>query len=303
MSSFLPDGFTLRRGRSDDVEPVTELVVVEEQAVRGSSQWTQSDTRDWFHDLSIGGEFWVVEEGTRLVGVLGLFRGDLGRAWISVDPGSTGRGIGSALLGLAEQRARELGAARLTLLAFAENEPATRLLERAGYRDDRHFYRMEVELAERPVEPDWPNGIACTTFGVADARAFHDAVNEAFADDYGHHPIPFEEWKRMRLETPHFDPSLWFVARDADQIAGVCRCTKQRWGCGWIDALGVRRQWRRRGVGSALLQHSFRELYDRGEHRVGLGVDTQNPSGATRLYERAGMHVVAENIIFEKTLT
>src|SRR5207249_3943669 len=136
----------------------------------------------------------------------------------------SGRNVGAALVGLAEERARERGAVRLYLLSFAENEAATRLLERVGYRDVRHFFRMEVELDERPPQPDWPDGISCTSFDVADAHAVHEAINEAFADDYGHHPLSFEEWKRMRLHSPDFDPSLWFVARADDEIAGICRC-------------------------------------------------------------------------------
>lgn len=294
---------TLRRGRPDDVGAVTRLLIAEECDVRGGSRWSEGDTRDWFHNLGVNGELWIAEHEREPAGVVGIFLGERARAWVSVDPRLAGSGVDAALVELAEERAKEGGAATLYLLSFAENEAATRLLEAAGYRDVRHFFRMEVELAGRPPEPEWPAGIGCRTFDIADARALHAAINEAFADDYGHHALSFEEWKRMRLEAPDFDPSLWFVARAGDEIAGVCRCTEHRWGSGWIDALGVRRRWRRRGVGGALLRHAFRELFDRGQRSVGLGVDTQNPSGATRLYERAGMRVVAENISFEKVLT
>ena len=300
--TVLPRDLTLRRGRAEDVEAVTRLLIAEERLVRGASRWSEADTRDWFHDLGVNGELWVAEHERGPAGVVGVFLGEDARAWVSVDPAFAGRDVGSALAELAEDRAKQRGAARLYLLSFAENAAASRLLERLGYRDVRHFYRMEVELDERPPEPEWPPGISCATFDLADARALHAAINEAFADDYGHHPLSFDEWKQMRLEAPGFDPSLWFVARAGDEIAGICRCTEHRWGSGWIEALGVRRPWRRRGVGGALLRRAFRELFDRGQRSIGLGVDTQNPSGATRLYEHAGMHVVAENISFEKVL-
>jgi len=302
MSSSLPDGFALRRGGLDDVESVSELLVAEERRVRGGSRWTRNDTRDWFHDLSVRGEVWLIEHAGRPLGMVGTFIGETARSWICVDWQSADSTIGPVLLETAEQRSKARGAAKATVLSFVENAAETRLLERAGYRDVRHFYRMEIELGERPSRPEWPENVSCETFDVTDARAFHTAMNEAFADDYGHTPVPFEDWKRMRIEAPGFDPSLWFVAREREEIAGICRCTAERWGCGWIEALGVRRAWRRHGIGRALLQHSFRELYDRGARCVGLGVDTQNPSGATRLYERAGMHVVAENIVFEKAV-
>jgi ribosomal protein S18 acetylase RimI-like enzyme len=71
---------------------------------------------------------------------------------------------------------------------------------------------------------------------------------------------------------------------------------------GWIGALGVRDRWRKRGIGLALLQHAFAEFHRRGLTKVGLGVDASNPTGATRLYERAGMRVVAEDVTFVKEL-
>jgi mycothiol synthase len=106
----------------------------------------------------------------------------------------------------------------------------------------------------------------------------------------------------MRIDAPDFDPALWTVARDSEEVAGVIRCDPRRWGGGWVGVLGVRRPWRRRGLGLALLQRSFGTFFDRGERRVALGVDAENPSGATRLYERAGMHVEAEHLTWEKEM-
>jgi ribosomal protein S18 acetylase RimI-like enzyme len=71
---------------------------------------------------------------------------------------------------------------------------------------------------------------------------------------------------------------------------------------GWVDDLGVRRAWRRRGLALALLQHSFREFYKRGTRKVGLGVDASSLTGATRLYEKAGMHVARQFNSYFKVL-
>src|SRR5258708_31781676 len=84
-------------------------------------------------------------------------------------------------------------------------------------------------------------------------------------------------------------------------MAGISLCTYQL-DSGWVDTLAVWRPWRRKGLGMALLQHSFSEFYRRGTHKVGLGVDSQNLTGATRLYKQAGMHVARENIAYEKEL-
>ncbi len=73
-------------------------------------------------------------------------------------------------------------------------------------------------------------------------------------------------------------------------------------GKGWVSPLSVRSPWRRRGIGLALLHQTFSEFYRRGTPKVALYVDSQNLSGATRLYERAGMHVVQLHHQYEKEL-
>jgi ribosomal protein S18 acetylase RimI-like enzyme len=70
----------------------------------------------------------------------------------------------------------------------------------------------------------------------------------------------------------------------------------------WVHSLGVKRPWRRQGIALAMLRHTFGEFYRRGIHKVGLGVDGQSLTGATRLYEKAGMHPVYEETLYEKEL-
>jgi mycothiol synthase len=105
----------------------------------------------------------------------------------------------------------------------------------------------------------------------------------------------------MLLRTD-FDPSLWFLAFDGDQLAGVVIGFVRGAETGWVRGLGVRRPWRGRGLGLALLQQAFAAFYGRGLRTVGLGVDAQSPTGATRLYERAGMHVTERYDTMEKIL-
>jgi ribosomal protein S18 acetylase RimI-like enzyme len=84
-------------------------------------------------------------------------------------------------------------------------------------------------------------------------------------------------------------------------MAAVVRNEANRNGGGYVAAIGVRRPWRGKGYAKALLLHTFREFYNRGIKRVTLGVDAENPTGARHLYERAGMHVQQENVVFEKS--
>ena len=104
------------------------------------------------------------------------------------------------------------------------------------------------------------------------------------------------------LEGSRYDPSLWTIAWADDEIAGGTICEAGVYDMGWVRSLSVRRPWRRQGLGMALLLNAFRDFHRRGERRVGLGVDAESPTGATRLYERAGMHVVEETAIYRKEL-
>jgi ribosomal protein S18 acetylase RimI-like enzyme len=66
--------------------------------------------------------------------------------------------------------------------------------------------------------------------------------------------------------------------------------------------LGVRRGWRRRGIALALLHHTFREFQQRGQKRVGLGVDATSLTGANRVYEASGMRPTRRVTVYETVL-
>ena len=214
----------------------------------------------------------------------------------------TGLGLGSWLLRQGEERASELGFPIALTWCLAPDTDARALFERSGYCEVRRFYRMLVEHEGEPPAPEWSERFRVSTFEPGAGPAFHAAMDEAFADEWNHVSMPFEQWAKRRMNVRDFDPTLWFIVREGNEIAAVLRCDAARGGAGWIGALGVRRPWRRRGLGLALLRHAFAEFYRRGQPRVGLGVDAQNPTGATRLYERAGMHVAYEAAAFKKEL-
>jgi ribosomal protein S18 acetylase RimI-like enzyme len=77
-------------------------------------------------------------------------------------------------------------------------------------------------------------------------------------------------------------------------------CDEDRWGVAWISILGVRRDWRRHGLGEALLRQGFRDLAERGRRRIVLGVDAENTTGAMRLYTRVGMTVAFQDDVYER---
>ena len=98
-----------------------------------------------------------------------------------------------------------------------------------------------------------------------------------------------------RLADPDVDPRLWRVAWDDDAVAGIVRPViypeengRFGWRRVWIDRLSVRRPWRRRGLGRALLVAGLAAGLERGMTLAALNVDGDNTTGALGMYERLG---------------
>jgi mycothiol synthase len=303
MSSSPPEGLTVRAATLDDVEAAAAIVRAEEAALRGKSDFGRADLVDFWRASNLGDASLVVERDRIPVGfAAGIERDAESMYWITVHPELSGRGLSAWLLARGEERALIASSRTLRVGAIGENAAARRLFADRGYREARHYFTMRINLDHELETPVWPDGIGVATFRPEDARAVHAALNEAFAEEWGWHSASFEEWREHRLEAPHTDVSLWFIAWEGDEVAGVARCEDNRDGGGWVGAIGVRKPWRGRGVGRALLLHAFGEFRRRGDPHVGLGVDAENPTGATRLYESVGMRVIKEDVIFEKEL-
>jgi mycothiol synthase len=212
-----------------------------------------------------------------------------------VHPEFKGRRIGTTLVRAVEARARaEMKLAEPDVRVFIRNtidnkdQAGHDLHKLEGFFPKRYHWRMEIKLEDTPPAPVWPKGVELRPF-VKDghAAAVWQAQNESFRDHWGSHDVTYEEFVHSRFDDPEYDPALWAIAWDGEEVAGIS-INRFRMGIGWIRSLGVRRPWRKKGLGLALLQHSFGEFYKRGKNTIGLGVDASNPTGATRLYQRAG---------------
>lgn len=316
FETILAPGLSLRSAQSADLKEVARLIL-EVCTADGDPTVAASEEdlkRFWDSpDFKLETDAWVVQtsEG-RIVGYQEFYSRHAHASLNGdgyVHPEHHGQGIGTAMLRALEARAREeMKLAKPDLRVFLRNgmptgdAAARELHEVEGYHPVRFTWHMEIKLEEAPRPPAWPDGIELRPF----VREEHDhmvfeAHEEAFSDHWGHAPGTFEVWQHRISGREGLDPSLWFIAWDGAEIAGYALC-RYRMGIGWVDTLGVRRAWRKRGLGEALLLHSFGEFYKRGTNAIGLGVDAENPTGATRLYEKAGMHVAAEYVVYEKEL-
>jgi GNAT superfamily N-acetyltransferase len=320
----LPKGFTIRGAELNDVDAALKLFnawsqtiiheddIVDAGAIR--NEWI-SPGFDPARDIRL-----VFSPEGMMVGYIEVWTTAKPPVhpwiWGRAHPDYSGLGIGTWLLQWAEERARKVLEALPADLRFAPRvgiyraaTESKKLFEDMGFTQIRSSYEMRIDMETPPPAPHWADGITIHAFTPdMDLKDVYKAVRESFRDHFGYVEEPFEEgFTRFN----HFmngegnDPNLWFLAMDGNEIAGISLCRLQSYHdaeLGYVNTLGVKRAWRKRGVGLALLQHSFSELYKRGKRKVGLGVDAQNLTGALRLYEKAGMHVHIAFDLFEKTI-
>jgi mycothiol synthase len=313
-NSMIDNRIAIRRPTIEDAQPVVDLVNSCSIAEGGSPDETVTNLlADWgTSGFALATDAWLaLAQDGHVAGYEQIeLSDDASPAELDgyVHPSYKGRGIGTRLLRLAQARAVEASAqqgaedsVRLRATIEAANAAARALFSAEGYRGIRHFWRMEIDLDAQLPAPQWPTGITARTFVVGqDEQATYTAVEEAFADHWEHTPIAFDEWVRARTQRPDFDPALWFLALHGGEIVGTALCYQRSEQLGWVRGLGVRRGWRGRGLGLALLYQAFAAYYSRGCTTIGLGVDAQSPTGATRLYERAGMRVTEQYETIEK---
>lgn len=229
-----------------------------------------------------------------------------------VHPAHRGRGIGTALVLAVEQRAVRdraevpAGSAPRVLQSFdadasGAHDPdasgARALFEELGYAPEREYLHMAVDVPNGFNTGGAPAGITIRPRIEADDPAIVAVMAEAFDD-----PWDYEEARQEFLDSATYDPSLWFVALDGDETVGALFGYVAN-GRGQISALGVRDAWRRRGIAGALLRAALVRFRDRGVPDVRLNVDRDNPTGATHLYERAGMRLRRRWLMVSKTMT
>jgi mycothiol synthase len=289
----------LRELRKEDAAAVSDLI----RGANATRFMDAEEIRSWFHNPVLDcANLRVLDRGGRLAGYVDdVLREDVA----FLDP--SGNGEEDALLEWGESRAAELAATRVRVPVWAGQDRLRTALEAHGYRPVRASFEMVVELDDAPPPaPSWPDGVTVRAYRhPEDERAAHATQEEAFRDAWEYRPTTLDEWREFQVNAPGFDASLSFLAYDGDEVAGICLVFAERPGdadVGWISILGVRRPWRRRGLGEALLRHSFRELHGRGLRRVALAVDAENPTGATRLYERVGMRPTVRIDSWEKVL-
>lgn len=182
------------------------------------------------------------------------------------------------------------------------------LLVGEGYKPVRYSFEMVRPNLEDIPDLPLPQGLEARAAKPEHYRKIWDAAGEAFQDHWGATEWR-EEWFEQWQEQSFFNPDLWQVAWDGDEVAGMIlnfihekenrEFNRKR---GYTEEISVRRPWRKKGLARALLARSFKVLKDQGMIEAALSVDAENISGALRLYESMGFRTVKRHATYRKPL-
>ncbi len=315
MNNALLADFVVRAPTMDDLKAITQLIITCDIADFGEPDYSTEDLLvEWGRprfDLATDARI-IVTSQQQIIGYTDVYFEPRG-AFISPNtcacPAYNRRELEQWLVQLSEQRACEYFSLPTSregvepeIWTISCTDAANQLFEKRSYTPVKYSWRMEIEMHEPPPVPTWPDSFTLRTFvREQDERIVHSTIQEAFSDLSGHIYHPFEEWESWSLKRSDFDPSLLFIVMEENEIVATALCFEDSLR-GWIRQLAVRRPWRKRGLGLQLLYHIFGEFYRRDKRKVGLSVDSQNATGATHLYNRAGMHIVQQMVTYKRKL-
>ncbi|MDP9300955.1 MAG: GNAT family N-acetyltransferase [Actinomycetota bacterium] len=249
----------------------------------------------------------IVEHDGVPVAFAGVFREDDDASepfgsWMAFPPADRTGGALPFVVDWLVARARERGARSLRHLVYRNDDAHRTVALERGFRRVRSSWTMHRQIGpDGPIEGP-PDGIRFTTLAEhPDELGLYRADQEAFAEHFGFSPESFEVWRQRRFDADDDDRSRWLLALEgAETVAFLRQVTGGE--VAQVAALGTRKAWRGRGIGSALLRRAFAEMADAGHREVTLWVDAENETGAVGLYERVGMRPIVVDDTYQLEL-
>jgi len=296
--------YSVRPARSSDIEAVHEIIAKQNTIDYGNALRTIDDLKRSWQNLDLDDDTCTAFADGKLAGYAELRDNDSPFIYLTernnVD-------LAFQFLTILEEKAaaRKKETVNLFTQISEKNNTLLQLFAANGYKSNLSFLIMELTLTEPPLPSQWPDGISVRTFVKdQDEMVTYETDEEASKDKGYHDPLSYEGWvKRMGMEKESFNPGLWFLACEGHEVAGVAlNVFAKESNTGWVDHLSVRQTWRKRGIGKALLLHSFTEFYWRGIHQLKLSVDSKSLTNAPRLYESVGMKTIQQYHIYRKAI-
>jgi len=318
----LKNNFQIRPVRMDDAQAVADLFNHCSQEIIQKDEFEAGElTAGWESEsLELDKDTLMVWDQETLIayadvwGILPPFVRV--NTWVRVHPAYKNQGIGWVLNHWVEERAREYTQkAEENLQTFTVNymnikdQASIQLLIDLGAKPVRYSFVMEGDLTEEISVPILPENVTIRTIEPVEYKKAYLLKEEAFEDHWGHIGTTEEEGLREfeseHLQDPNYDRDLWFIAEVNGEWVGMIfgnKSTPFGPDYGWVSILGVRREWRHKRIGKALMLQLFQKIQEKGSKKVGLSVDSDSLTGATQLYESVGMHVTEQYVRMEKIL-
>jgi mycothiol synthase len=286
----------IRETTWDDLDGVVELLEARSRAAFGVSEvrreYVQQRWELFGYDMG-----WVAVGNGDIVGHAAL-DGTQDAVHAAADPAD-----GDALLERLEARAAERGFDYIALHVVPEDEPLYALVRRNGFTLEREILRMWRSLSEPYTEPEWPEGVTVRTYSDPDGERVHALLDEQYASwDRDYVPRAHDAWLAAMTDHEEYDPELFFLVERDGRLVACALHWKESSGRGWVKDIVVHQSERGHGLAKALLHQGFRAYAGRGVTRVGLKVDSTNPSGAIQLYDRVGFVIDQRQGIWIKRL-
>jgi ribosomal protein S18 acetylase RimI-like enzyme len=309
-----PDNVLVRHPTIHDIGALLSFIHKYEQATFGSIGTSEAEIYDGWRraGFDLSKDAWlVVNREQDIIGYARVWHYQYVHMYtqIIVFPIEYAQKVKPFLLDQVEQRALQWKAvapsgstSTIRIVVNDNRDVNQQLLTAAGYRRVKSRYRMEILLAAPLTPACWPAGITVRSTTIEqDIKQIFVLQDVAFAHSDGYPVLTLEEWKRATLPQEGFDPTLWFVASAQEQIIGICLCFREH-DDGIIGTLAVHPSQRQKGLGQALLLHSFDQFLKRGIKQVRLYVDPEIASTAVRLYQRVGMRITDVTYQYAKEL-
>jgi mycothiol synthase len=301
--------FSIKHPTLEDAQAITDLVALCDIEDIGEPDITLSDVLDMWNSIPIDTNAWIaLSETSKIIGYgfveeTGANRMD---TCVFVHPQFKNQGIGSLILNKVEDRAYFLAKGKegqqklMNQLSFI-NHAGRKLVEDRGYQFCRLYERMKIQLEEQPREHPLPEGLTLRPFQPDhDEEKLFSIYDETFRDTWGYTKKDFSTWISQK-KADGYDPSLWFLVWKGSEPVGFLMGRMQEDGL-FIDLLGVKREYRKHGIGKSLLLHTFGLAYQRNQKTILLYVDSDSLTNANRLYQQVGMRPHSQTAVYMKEL-
>ncbi|MFC7371971.1 GNAT family N-acetyltransferase [Fictibacillus iocasae] len=302
--------YVIKHPTIEDAQAVTNLVSLCDIEEIGEPDITLSDVLDLWQSIPIETNVWIVlSEANKLIGYAFLEERGANRldTCVFVNPAFKNQGIASILLQKVEQRAAVIiknkeGELKLMNHIPFTNTAAINLAVNSGYTFSRLYERMRIQLEGPPNVPLLPDNIVIQPFQPdRDEEILFSLYDDTFRDAWGYAQKDGATWMAQK-KGDNYDASLWFIVWREDQPAGFLMSTMHDDGL-FIDLVGVKREYRKHGIGEALLLHAFSLAYKRQQSTILLYVDSDSLTNANRLYQKVGMRPHSQSAVYVKNLT